>query len=73
MRDIPLSTADVTTSEWIIAATKAAQDAKAYNIAQVLITMKSDKVPIKEMDEWCNQAREDFPCLFIANVIGSLG
>lgn len=68
-----LSTVDVTTTEWESAATKAIQDAKAFNIRHILGLMEIEKIAIEDMDEWCEQAREDYLCLFQSNVIGSLG
>ncbi len=63
-----LSTVDVTTNEWEAAAKAAIKRADGYGFEPFLL-MKTDKVPIKEMDEWCNQAREDYPCIFHTNVI----
>jgi hypothetical protein len=58
---------------WIIEATSAAIRAEAYSVHQVVSIMKGSKVPIEEMDEWCAQGREDYPCLFTSNVVEGLG
>lgn len=53
---------------WIVAADKAAKKFKAYNIQYILTLMQEANVPIDEMEEWCEQARKDWPCLFFADV-----
>ena len=59
--------------KWVIEATLAASRKDAYNVHQVVRMMKGLKVPIDEMDEWCAQGREDYPCLFKAHVVSGIG
>lgn len=58
---------------WIIEATLAAKRADAYSVHQVVCFMEGFKVPIEEMDEWCAQGREDYPCLFMNHVVSGIG
>jgi len=71
MIDIHLSPM-VTDDAWLVAAEQAAKRADAYNVLQVVNLMKDYKVPIDEMDEWCVQGREDFPCLFMNHIVDGL-
>jgi hypothetical protein len=58
--------------KWTVEAAEAAQRADAYSIGSVLTLMESYKVQVDEMDEWCAQAREDYPCLFMCHVVEGL-
>ena len=58
---------------WLVAAEQAAKRADAYRVPQVVNMMKNYKVQIEEMDEWCDQGREDYPCLFMNHVVEGLG
>lgn len=55
--------------KWYDEARKAAIRADAVCVKSVISLMESDEVRIEDMDEWCNQAREDCPCLFRARVM----
>ena len=71
--ELHLKPAIVVDDEWIVEATLAASRADAYNVFSVIKMMKSSKLTIGEMDEWCAQGREDYPCLFKAHVVSGLG
>lgn len=56
--------------KWYDEACKAAKRADAFNVEEVVHLMELDEVRIEDMDEWCEQAREDLPCQFLARIPG---
>ncbi len=53
---------------WCVAAEMAAKRAKSFNTSQLLNLMKSENVDIPDMDDWCQQMKCDWPCLFISEI-----
>ena len=53
---------------WFEAAYIAAQRAKAFHPGQIVQMMKAERVLVSHMDEWCSQARLDYPCMYKSNV-----
>ena len=58
---------------WFEAAYSAAQRFKAFDPKQVVQMMKAERVLVSHMDEWCSQARWDYPCMYQANVFEGIG
>jgi hypothetical protein len=63
----------IVNNAWIAAGESAAQLHKAFNSAQILSLMRSHKVQIDEMPEWCVQWKWDYPCLFQSSVVEGIG
>ena len=53
---------------WNDEAIMAAKRTKAFSPRQVVQLMERDTVSVVDMDEWCAQLCEDWPCLFMANL-----
>lgn len=58
------------TSVWEAAAKASLRRAQAFNVYQPMLMMANEGVQIEAMDEWCAQAREDYPCMFTCTVEG---
>ena len=64
--DLHLKPTIVIDDEWKAAAEKALLKADVYSLPSTVPLLESFKVPIEDMDEWCAQARLDYPCHFCA-------
>jgi hypothetical protein len=58
---------------WRAAAEKALIKADVFSLPSTVPLLENFKVPIEEMDEWCAQARLDYPCHFKARIVEGLG
>lgn len=56
-------------SEWQQAALAAATKADAFSSKQVAEIMAYEQIPLKEMEDWCEQLREDQPCMFRGRIV----
>ena len=54
--------------QWFEAAYSAARRAKAFDPRQLVQMMKAERVLLSHLDEWCSQARLDYPCMYQGNV-----
>ena len=50
--------------QWLEEAYSAARRANASDPRQIVQVMKAERVTISDMDEWCRQARLDYPCMY---------
>jgi len=54
--------------QWLEEAYSAARRAGAFDPKLVVRMMKDEPVLVSNMDEWCQQCRKDWPCMYKANI-----